>query len=533
MNSLSWMDWAVIALYFFAIAGLGLQYARRTADSKAYFLAGRRVGWLAVGASLFITGISAENILALAASGATSGLVAGQLEWLASLMVLFLGWLFAPVYIKNAVFTVPEFLGKRFNHATRIYLAGLSLAVYIITKIAIILYAGSFLLHRILGWDTVTASIVLILITGLYAIAGGLSAVIYTQVLQAVVLIGGATLLTFFGLNEVGGIASLTAALPDHFFHLIKPFNHPDFPWTGVLLGAPVIGIWYWCADQYIVQRVLSARNAEHARSGATLAGFLKLFSVFFLVLPGLIAVVLFPEINSSEAYSALVASHLLPAGLRGLVIAGLLAAIMSSLAGCFNSCASLFTMDIYRHFRPAAAEQELVLIGRLSTAGFVLLAILWVPLVRGIDNLIFLLLQSVQVYVGPPVAAVFIAGMLHRRLPAQGAMAAMIGGGLFGFFRLAADCAQRLFDVSLPVLHHLADIHFLHFAFLSFVFSLLIFVAVALWRPEDASAKAQIGKISIAGITTVNGNYRLIKLNALMSGALMFIIFFLWIVFF
>ncbi|MGC9513984.1 MAG: sodium:solute symporter [Fidelibacterota bacterium] len=491
---ISFIDFIIIFLYFGVVMFIGF-YSSKHKDSEDYFLAGRNIGWVAIGASLFASNISSEHFIGLAGSGASSGLAVGHFEWLASFIVLFLGWIFVPFYLKSGVFTMPEFLERRYNHSSRMYLTTISIVAYVITKISVTLLAGGLLLNKILGWDMITSAIVLVVVTGIYTIAGGLKAVIYTELIQTVVLIGGAVTLTILGMNEVGGFEGLRAALPADYFSMFKPSNHPDFPWTGILFGAPILGIWYWCTDQFIVQRVLSAKNINHARTGSIFAGFLKILPVFILVLPGLVAAVMFPGIRGDEAYPTLVTSHLLPIGIKGIVIASLLAALMSSLASVFNSSSTLFTMDFYKNIKPKASENELVLVGRLATTVLVILGILWVPLIRSISSHLFVYLQSVQGYISPPIAAVFIFGIFWTRVNGKGAIYALVGGGILGAARLIMEILFKRTGVDFGILNWYASMNFLHFATMLFVISSAILVFVSLLSEVPARKK-------IAGLT-------------------------------
>jgi len=476
---MSGLDYVVIVLYFLIVLGIGVYFSRRTTDSTEYFLAGRNVGWIAIGASLFASNISSEHFIGLAGTGSSSGLAVGHFEWLAAFIVLFLGWVFVPFYLKSGVFTMPEFLERRYSRASRMYLTSVSILAYVITKISVTLYAGGLLLHKILGWDMMTSAIVLIIVTGIYTIAGGLKAVIYTELVQTFILIGGAVALTVLGLNEVGGFTGLQAKLPPDFFNMFKAMDHPDFPWTGIIFGAPILGIWYWCTDQFIVQRVLSAKNINHARSGAILAGFLKILPVFILILPGLIAAALFGT-SGDEAYPTLVTSYLLPTGIKGIVIASLLAALMSSLASVFNSTATLFTMDFYKSFRPDSSEVELVLVGRLATTVIVVLGVLSVPLITMLSSQLFVYLQSVQAYISPPIAAVFILGIFWQRANAQGAIYALGTGAVLGASRFVLELVAKS-GTSLGPMEWFATMNFLHFAVFLFVISVGVVVSVSL----------------------------------------------------
>jgi len=312
------------------------------------------------------------------------------------------------------------------------------------------------------------------------------------DVLQAAVLILGATVLTVLGLNAVGGFAGLQSAAPEGFFHMFKPMSDPDFPWTGIIFGAPILGIWYWCTDQYIVQRVLGGKNINHARSGAILAGFLKILPVFILIIPGIIAVVLFNDPTLGDrAYPVLVSSYLLPAGVKGIVIASLLAALISSLASCFNSTSTLFTMDFYSYFRPEATERELVLVGRLATTVLVIMGILWVPLIKYISNQLFIYLQSVQAYISPPIAAVFIIGISWKRVNGKGAVWTLLIGAVIGVFRIVIEVLNNRGMIQNQLLMQFADINYLHFAVFLFLISTGVLVSVSLMSSAPTNGKA------------------------------------------
>ncbi len=522
------------------VMGIGFYSSRKERTSEEYFLAGRNVGWMAIGASLFASNISSEHFIGLAGSGATSGLAVGHFEWLACFIVMFLGWVFVPFYLKSGVFTMPEFLERRYNRASRVYLTTISIVAYVLTKISVTLYAGGLLLNKVMGLDMVTSAIVLVILTGIYTIAGGLRAVIYTEVLQTVVLIGGALTLTLLGLHEVGGFAGLQAKLPPDYFNMFKSVSHPDFPWTGIIFGAPILGIWYWCTDQFIVQRVLSAKNINHARAGAIFAGYLKILPVFILVLPGMIALALFPDITGDEAYPTLVTSHLLPLGVKGIVVASLLAAMMSSLASCFNSSSTLFTMDFYKHFKPAATEKELVLVGRLATTVLVFLGILWVPFIRSLSSQLFVYLQSVQAYVSPPIAAVFIFVVFWTRVNGKGAIWTLLVGAALGMLRLVLEILSKNNALDLPAMEWFYGMNFLHFAIFLFLVSTAVLIGVSLLapRPDDN----QLAGLTFATVDQASGEFaakmdakspKWTKVNIAFSIGLALIILVLWGIFF
>jgi len=535
---MSGIDFVVIVLYFLLVLGIGVYFSRRTSDSTDYFLAGRNVGWVAIGASLFASNISSEHFIGLAGTGSSSGLAVGHFEWLAAFIVLFLGWIFVPFYLKSGVFTMPEFLERRYGRASRMYLTTVSIVAYVITKISVTLFAGGLLLHKILGWDMMTSAIVLIIVTGIYTIAGGLSAVIYTELIQSVILIGGAVTLTLLGLHEVGGFTGLQAKLPPEFFSMFKAWDHPEFPWTGIIFGAPILGIWYWCTDQFIVQRVLSGKNINHARSGAILAGFLKILPVFILVLPGLISAALFGT-TGDEAYPTMVTSYLLPTGIKGIVIASLLAALMSSLASCFNSTSTLFTIDFYKNLRPGAAETELVLVGRLATTVMVILGVLAVPLITMLSTQLFVYLQSVQAYISPPIAAVFIFGIFWPRANSKGAISALGTGAVLGALRFALEIMVKT-GTSLGAFEWYATMNFLHFAVFLFGISVLVLFVVSLMTEQPNYGRIRGLTMASAAEMQTDLSRRMDaqdpawnRRNVIASVILVFTILTLWIIFF
>jgi SSS family solute:Na+ symporter len=486
------IDIAVVAAYFLAVAGISVWSSRHSQEgSSEYFLSGRSVGWLAIGASLFASNISAEHFIGLAGSGKASGLAVGQFEWLACFILLLLGWLFVPLYLRLGVFTMPEFLEHRFDRSCRTYLSGVSLIAYVFTKISVALYATSMVLRTILGWDVYTGAIVMVLATGLYTLIGGLRAVIYTELFQAFVLIGGAALLTWLAVDEVGGFAALGQGVPAEYFNLWKSAEHTDFPWTGILFGAPILGVWYWCTDQMIVQRTLAAKTIADAQRGAIFAGFLKLLPVFIMVLPGLAGRILYPDVKPDQMYATLV-NELLPPGLKGLVVAALLAALMSSLSAVYNSASTLVVMDFYKPLRPAASEKELVRAGQAATLILIVAGFAWLPFLGVMSEQLFVYLQSVQAYISPPIAAVFLLGLLWKRVNGAGALAALLTGFVLGAIRFVAEIGVKLDHawVKTDLIHWYATINFLHVAILLFAVSIGVLVLVSLATPAPAAAR-------------------------------------------
>jgi len=462
---------------------------RQQDTSTDYFLAGRHLGWLIVGASIFASNIGSEHLVGLAGSGATDGVAMAHYE-LHAWCLLVLGWLMVPFYIRSQVFTMPEFLVRRFSPTARTVLSAISLVAYILTKIAVGIFAGgvvySVLLPDVnfLGLDGFwLGSILVVVLTGLYTIMGGMRAVAYTEALQTFILILGSVLLTIFGLHALGGWSVLRDVAGSEMFNLWKPlvpdgiqgswapikeagkmawYFNDNYPWLGMLFCAPIIGLWYWTTDQYIVQRALGAPNEREARRGSIAASYLKLLPVFIFIIPGIIFFALaksgqVPALqqalfspdgtllrdNAQKAFPLLVA-NILPVGVRGLVVAGLLAALMSSLAGAFNASSTLFTIDFYSRLKKNVSQHQLVWVGRMATAVMVLIAILWIPIIRGGKGL-YDYLQGLQAYLAPPIFVVFFFGIFNKRLNAKGCLAALITGFGLGLFRLAVDTPVKL----------------------------------------------------------------------------------------
>jgi len=499
------IDWGVIGLYFLLIFGVAawatIRERKGQEDSADYFLAGRNVGWFVIGASLFASNIGSEHLIGLAGTGASSGVAVGQFEVLASLILLLLGWVFVPFYVKSGVFTMPEFLERRYSSGARWYLATISIVAYVLTKISVTIFAGGVVFTAI-GVPFWWGALIVVSVTGAYTILGGLRAVLYTDLVQVFVLIGGAVAVTLIGISELGGWGQLQATAGPSFFDMWQPMSHPDFPWTGILFGAPILGVWYWCTDQFIVQRTLSAKNIDHARRGTIFAGWLKLLPVFIFVIPGIVAYALKEQgmlqlADADQALPVLVGT-LLPTGLRGIVVAGLLAALMSSLSSVFNSCSTLVTWDVYRELKPDATERQLVWVGRLSTVVLTLLGLAWIPFMDNISNQLYTYLQSVQGYISPPIAAVFLLGIFSKRVNARGAMAALLGGFVIGVLRLVLELANGPMKDGLAAgsaWEVFAEINFLHFAFFLFLVCVLLLIGVSLLTQEPAREK-------VAGLT-------------------------------
>ena len=534
LGKLTVLDVAIVGAYFAAVFWIGWWASRKSqADAKSYFLGGGGIGWMAIGASLFASNISAEHFIGLAGSGASSGLAVGQFEWLACFILLVLGWFFVPFYLRTGVFTMPEFLERRYNRGCRNYLSAISLVAYVFTKVSVAVYAGALVLRTILGWNMYVGAVVLLAATGVYTVFGGLRAVIYTDFMQSVILIGGGVVLTALALAqpEVGGLSGLADQLPASFFSVWKGMKDADFPWTGIVFGAPILGVWYWCTDQMIVQRTLAADGVKGARSATIFAGFLKILPVFILVLPGLAGAVLFKDVAPNEMYATMI-DRLLPSGVKGLVVAALLAALMSSLSSVFNSSSTLVVMDFYRKFRPAAPEKELVRAGQAATVGVVVVGVLWLPFIGKMSNQLYVYLQSVQAYISPPIAVVFLLGLLWRRMNGAGALSALVAGFALGAARFVAEIGLKVgwgWVCDNAAMRYYASINFLHFAVLLFLASAGVFVGVSLLTRPPGAEQMKVFAVEAKEIAASGAGDRF---NAGLSILLGAIIVGLWIAF-
>jgi SSS family solute:Na+ symporter len=549
------LDWFVVLAYFALLLGVAwwvIRTGRETADD--YFLAGRNLGWFVVGASIFASNIGSEHLVGLAGAGATSGVALAHYE-LHAWCLLVLGWVLVPFYMRSRVYTMPEFLERRFSPASRWVLSLVSLIAYVITKIAVGIFAGGVVFRTLLpDWSLAVGgvvfdsfwigSVLVVILTGLYTVLGGMRAVAYTEAIQTLILVFGSLLLTVYGLNVLGGWSELRAILGPEMFNLWKPlvpdgmagtwepvreptriawYFNGEYPWLGMLVCAPIIGLWYWCTDQYIVQRTLGAPNQTEARRGTIFAAFLKLLPVFIFILPGMIALALAKtgrggglvglvdatgQVVPAAAQGAfpMMVRDILPTGLRGIVVAGLLAALMSSLAGVFNACSTLFTIDFYAKFRPHATQAQLVWIGRTATSVMVLIGLLWIPVIQGARGL-YDYLQGVQGYLGPPIFAVFFLGVFFKRLNGPGALAALLVGAALGIFRLAIDTPVSLGLAGYEqgyapgsALWIINNIYFQYYSVLIFFVSAATMFAVS--YATAAPSPAQIQGLTFATVT-------------------------------
>jgi len=450
------LDWIVLGLFCLGLVAMIIYASKQKNDTSTdYFLAGRDATWLAIGSSIFASNIGSEHLVGLAGAGASSGMAMAHWE-MHGWIILILGWFFVPFYARSGVFTMPEFLEKRYNKGSRSILSIISLVSYVFTKVAVTVYAGGVVFKQVFGIDSMfgidffwISAVGLVVLTGIYTTTGGMKAVLWTSVLQTPVLLIGSLAVLVIGLIKLGGWSEMMAickAVPvnadgDTMTSLIRSANDPEYPWTGVILGSAIIGFWYWCTDQYIVQRVLSGRNQQEARRGAILGAAFKLSPVFIFLIPGMIAyamnakgLITLPD--SDSAFSVLV-KELLPVGFKGLVVGGLLAALMSSLASLFNSSATLFTVDFYQKYKPQASEKELVKVGRIATVVVVVLGILWIPVMKGLGKVLYAYLQDVQSLLAPGIAAVFLLGIASKRTTPAAGLIGLTTGFVLGMLRL------------------------------------------------------------------------------------------------
>lgn len=536
MGTLALLDWVIIAAYFFLIGWIAWWVIRQKTDTADdYFLAGRHLGFMIVGASIFSSNIGSEHLVGLTGSGATDGVAMAHYE-LHAWCLLVLGWVMVPFFIRSKVYTMPEFLERRFSPLARTLLAGISLVAYVLTKIAVGIFAGGIVFSvlmpelNFMGMNSFwVGSILVILFTGVYTVLGGLRAVAYTEALQTIVLIFGSLLVLIYGLQAIGGWDQLISIVGEDMFNLWKPlvpegmeatwapvmeedrmawYFNTNYPWLGMLFAAPIVGLWYWTTDQYIVQRALGAENITEARRGSIAAAFLKLLPVFIFILPGIIAFALAEsgqnamlqetlinadgEVITQNAQAAfpLLVTEILPVGIRGIVVAGLLAALMSSLAGVFNASSTLFTMDFYRKFRPESSEERLVWMGRIATVIMVIIGLLWIPVIQGSRGL-YDYLQGVQSYLAPPIFVVFFLGIFFKRLNKEGCLAALFVGFALGLFRLAIDTPVTLIDgfsyAEGSFLWIVSNIFFQYYSLFIFIVTVAVMVGVSyMTKPPD-----------------------------------------------
>ena len=503
MKTLDTLDWLSISVYFIVLLGIAVWVIRKKQDNtEDYFLAGRNVGWFVVGASIFASNIGSEHVVGLAGAGASNKLPMLIYE-IHAWIVLILGWVFLPFYARSGVFTMPEFLEKRFDARARWILSIFSIIAYILTKISVTIYAGGVVVSALLGIDFWTGAIATVVLKGLYTVVGGMRAVVYTEALQAVILIVGAAALTFIGLEHVGGWSSMAETVTPEYLNMWRSSSDPDFPWPALVITSTIVGVWYWCTDQYIVQRALTAKNIKEGRRGTIFGALLKLMPVFLFLIPGVIALTLKMRgelhYDSPDQAFPILMSNLLPSGLRGLVAAGLLAALMSSLASVFNSCSTLFTVDIYKKLKPDTPEDKLVRTGQIATVVVVIIGIIWIPIMANISGVLYEYLQKVQSYIAPPITAVFLLGIFHKRINSQGAFVTLVVGFIVGAFRIVLELIKGSLDPN-GMLYKLGDMNFLTFGAWFFLFCIILTIVVSLLT--EAPSLEKVTNLTFGTIT-------------------------------
>lgn len=503
MEKFASLDWIVIAAYFLILIGVAIWViTRKTKNTEDYFLAGRSLGWFVIGASIFASNIGSEHVVGLAGAGA-GGKMPLLIYELHAWLVLTLGWVFLPFYLRSGVFTMPEFLEKRFSSGTRWFLSVFSLLAYILTKVSVTVYAGGIVISSLLNISFWTGALITVVITGIYTVLGGMRAVAYTEAIQTVILVIGAATLTYFGVEAAGGWAQVKESVGPGYLNMWRPNSDADFPWLPLVITSSIVGTWYWCTDQYIVQRVLAAKNIQQGRRGTIFGGLLKLLPVFLFLIPGVVALALKNqgELNwdsPDQAFASLLMNKM-PAGLKGLVAAGLLAALMSSLASVFNSCSTLFTVDIYKKLRPNDSEEKLLRIGRLATAVVVVLGIAWIPIMQNISGVLYEYLQSVQAYIAPPITAVFLLGIFSKRINSKGAITTLIVGLIVAIARIILELSRKSLEPG-TVLHTIATTNFLVFAAWFFLFCVALCVIISL--ASKAPLPSQIQGLTFSTLT-------------------------------
>jgi len=540
------IDFGIIIFYLLFIVGLGCWVGmrnQRKAQANSYFLAGKSLRWPMIGLALFATNISTVHLVSLAEEGYTNGLAYGNFEWMAAFTLILLALFFAPFYIRSKVATLPDFLEKRYSRASRDWLSLLSIISAIFIHIGFSLYAGAVVIEGMFGINKMVSILMIAGLTGIYTIVGGLMAVVLTESVQTVIMLVGAIILTIIAYVTAGGWTGIRASVDPHMFTVLRPHGDASgIPWYSMLLGYPVIGIWYWCTDQTIVQRVLGAKDENNARIGPLFAGFIKILPVFIFVLPGLICLALInqgllPALPLTEAgkpdaaqtYSHMIA-HLLPVGLQGLVAAALLAALMSTVSGALNSVATLFTYDFYQHWVPQTSEKKLIVIGKIVTFAGMVLAIIWSPLCGRFPT-VFQGINTAISYIAPPITVVFVAGIFWKKASSKAAFITLVTGSITGLIVFILDFTKVLgaFKTAYPAFSWLS------FMLISFILALICSVILIIFSlkypeeltPEKASLvwKTPFEPLKARGLKGI-GNYKVLSLVLALTIILLYIVF-------
>jgi len=475
------VDITFVMLYMIIIVLIGFKFARKHETAEEYFLAGRTMTWPLIGFSLFASNISSTTLVGLAGDAYSTGISVFNYEWMAAIVLVFFSIFILPFYIKSRIFTIPEFLEKRYNGKIRSYFSVLTLFLNIVVDTAGSLYASGLLLKLVFPnipmWQTIA---VMAVVAGIYTIAGGLAAVIYTDMIQAVLLLIGSLIITVTAFLKIGSWEAVTAVTSPEMLSLVRPLDDPGVPWLGLLTGVPLLGFYFWCTNQFMTQRVLSAKDVNHGRWGVLFAGFLKMLPLFIMVLPGTMARVLYPDLPKADLVFPTLLFDMLPVGVLGIVLAGFIAALMSQIDSTLNSASTLVTMDFVHKHNPQMDSEKLMWVGRLVTAIFMILAALWAPYIENFGSL-FKYLQKVLSYSVPPIVAIFIVGIFWKRANARGAVAGIVVGLLAGI---------TLFITN--EITHSTNIHFLYVAVLLFIISIPFIIGVSGFTSAPPAEKTE-----------------------------------------
>lgn len=473
------LDLTLIAVYGIVVVWIGIKLAGKHKSADDYFLAGRSMLWPLIGISLFASNISSTTLIGLAGDAYHTGISVFNYEWMASIVLVFFAIFILPFLLRTQVFTLPEFLERRYDGRVRSYFSALTLFLNIVVDTAGSLFAGGLLLKLVFPEIEISTTItILAIVAGLYTITGGLAAVIYTDAIQTALLLIGAVVITFVAFDRVGGWSGMTAGIDPSQLSLIRPMDDPGVPWLGLITGIPLLGFYFWCANQFMVQRVLSAKSVNHGRWGVLLAALLKLPVLFLMVLPGIIAIKLYPDLARPDLVYPTLMFDLLPTGLLGLVLAGFIAALMSQIDSTLNAASTLVTMDFVRKYKPGLNSRSLMVVGRWVTGIFMILAVLWAPQIENFDSL-FKYLQTVLSYTVPPVVTIYLLGAFWKGANATGAWASVLTGTGAGAVLFLSN---EVFSWT--------DLHFLYVGPILFIISLITLIIVsrsgAASRPEQ-----------------------------------------------
>lgn len=530
------LDLVIIVVYMLGILAVGILSTRgQGKTASGYFLADRSLRWGLVGSAMFAANISTIHLVGLAASGYSDGLVWGNFEWMATFTLVILGLVFAPFYFRSRISTLPEFLEKRFGPGARVMLAFMAILAALFIHIGMSLYAGAAVFRQFFGIDVVTSIVIISVVTGIYTILGGLKAVVVTESIQSVILILGAVLVTAFAVLALPGhgihtLAQFKAAVKPDQLSMLQTRSTAGLNWYAIFLGYPILGIWYWCTDQTIVQRVLGSRTEKDAQHGALFAGLLKILPVFILVFPGVVGYVLFRDVIGADPNQTLpvLLVRLIPTGLKGVIAAGLLAALMSTIAAALNSSATLVAVDIVKRIKPETTDRAQVRIGQISTVAVMLLAMAW-STQGGRYTSIFEAINTIASYLAPPITAVFLWGVFWKRGTRQAALTTLVAGFLLGVVSFLIDLP--VFGTEKVITHGLG-IPFMMQAWWMFCLCSLIFVVVSLLTPKpDPEKIASLTWSSPAAVLT-SGRIQGLSDPRVLAGGLLAILAVMYMIF-